>query len=807
MLYPTSFENKLGFDLIRDLLKKFCLSPLGIGLVNSISFSDNEQEIYSKLRLTGEMLKVITFEDRFPSQDYYNLVPELTRIRIPGTYMEPETISELRLSLQSIHDLVSFFSARKEEYPGLFRLLEMISGPEGADDAAEDSIDTALPEEQQITAGAAASLLSIPAGIIRRIDRILDERSQIRDTASAELTRLRKEKNYKLASVEHKILHDLKVARQSGWTPEDAEVTVRNGRLVIPMLSAHKRKISGYVHDESATGQTVYLEPVAIFETNNEIRELEYAEKREILKILIGFTDELRPDIQLLFRMYKFLGVVDFIRAKALLANETGAVLPKIAESLKSPGTNKPGLSFSWHQAVHPNLLLHFRKINKNVVPLDLEMKGDERILIISGPNAGGKSVCLKTAGLVQYMFQCGLLPPVREDSEFLIFKKIFIDIGDEQSIDNDLSTYTSKLLSLKYFIEYADKRTLLLIDEFGSGTDPSQGGAMAEACLEKMAEIGCYGIITTHYSNLKLLAGKVKGIVNGAMLYDSKKFKPLYVLKKGKPGSSFAFEIAAQIGFPPGILGNARNKTGQSQLNFERQIQDLETEKDEMTKKSTELKVADDFLSELIGKYEKLSSELERSKKEILENARQEALRMVSDANKTIERTVKDIKEAQAEKERTKTARTEIKDLKEKLEKIQPPGPTSGQIPLKPIRLSAVEQPLATETPRKGFEPLSPRHHQYQSYLDELNRKLYEFQLTLDIRGKRVDEALFLIQKYVDDAVMLSIPEVRILHGKGNGVLRQVTRDYLRSVKEVKSSKDEQLELGGAGVTVVAFR
>jgi DNA mismatch repair protein MutS2 len=803
MLYPTSFENKLGFDQIRDLLKKYCLSPLGKDLVNRISFSNNGQDIYLKLKLTGEMLNVISFEEGFPAQDYYNLVPELTRIRIQGTYLEPETISELRLSLLAISGLIRFFSARKTEYPGLFNLIVLILAQGRNEDPGED----VNPDRSGILAELTSSLLTLPGEIIRRIDQILDERSQVRDTASAELSRIRKEKAYKLASVEHKILHDLKVARQSGWTPDNAEVTIRNGRLVIPMLSAHKRKISGYIHDESATGQTVYLEPVAIFETNNEIRELEYAEKREILKILLVFTDGLRPETDALFRMFRFLGIIDFIRAKALFANETGAVLPKIAEKKNIPGPVKNNSRFSWFQAVHPNLLLHFRKIQKTVVPLDLEMSGDERILIISGPNAGGKSVCLKTVGLIQYMFQCGLLPPVREDSEFLIFDKIFIDIGDEQSIDNDLSTYTSKLLSLKYFIENADDRTLLLIDEFGSGTDPSQGGAMAEACLETMAVIGCHGIITTHYSNLKLLAGKVKGIVNGAMLYDSRKFKPLYILKKGKPGSSFAFEIAAQIGFPVEILNNARNKTGHSQLNFERQIQDLEIEKDEVTKKSTELRVADDFLSELIGKYDKLTSELEKSKKEILENARLEALRMISDTNKTIEKTVKEIKEAQAEKERTKSARLVIKDLKEKLEGL--PAEEQQPVPAPAIlKGPAVEEKPPSPTPSgKEFEPVSPRHHQYQSYLDELNRKLYEFESTLDIRGKRVDEALFMIQKYIDDAVMLSIPEVRILHGKGNGILRQITRDYLRSVKEVKSAKDELAERGGPGITVVIFK
>ncbi|MCX6286726.1 MAG: Smr/MutS family protein [Bacteroidetes bacterium] len=783
MLYPTSFENKLGFDLIRELLKANCLSSIGKDLISTITFSTVAKDIFLKLELTGEMLNVLNFEEGFPSQDYYDLLPELKRIVTPGTYIEEETLSELRLSLQTVADLIRFFSARMEAYPYLYK---------------------------QITSTIASTALKLPADLIHRIDHILDERSEVRDNASPELLKLRKEKAFKVASVEHKIHHDLKVARQSGWTPEDAEVTIRNGRLVIPMLSAHKRKISGYVHDESATGQTVYIEPSAIFETNNEIREIEYAEKREIIKILTVFTDEVRPETENLISLYNFMGIIDFIRAKALFAREISGVLPKIAQDPHPFPKAGKRLAFKWYQAIHPNLYLHFKNIKKAVVPLDLELEGDERILIISGPNAGGKSVCLKTVGLIQYMFQCGLLPPVREDSEFLIFEKIFIDIGDEQSIDNDLSTYTSKLLNLKFFLEHVDESSLLLIDEFGSGTDPSQGGAMAEACLEEMAARGTYGIITTHYSNLKLLAGRVRGIVNGAMLYDSKKLKPLYRLKKGKPGNSFAFEIAAQIGFPSGVLNKARNITGHSQLNFEKQIQDLETEKDEMSRKTTELSVADDFLGELIAKYEKLTGSLEKSKKEILEDARNEALRMVSDANKTIEKTIKEIKEAQAEKELTKTARSGIKELKEKLEEKQIPL-TLDENPLlaeASAKTSSTDKPKPSAPSRlQTVETTSPQKRQYQSYLDDLHRKLYDFEMTLDLRGKRVDETISMLQKYIDDAIMLSIPEVRILHGKGNGVLRQVTRDYLRSVKEIKSSKDELVERGGSGITVVVFK
>ena len=784
MIYPTSFENKLGFDQILDLLKTNCLSAIGRDFVSEITFSSDQQEIFLKLQLTGEMLNVLNIEEGFPAQDYYDLIPELNRIVIPGTYIEAETLSELSLSLQTVAALINFFTARKETYPRLYEQIHTTITPDPA--------------------------LNLPGHIIQRIGRIVDERSQVRDNASPELSRLRKEKTFKLASVEHKIHHDLKVARQAGWTPDDAEVTIRNGRLVIPMISAHKRKISGYVHDESATGQTVYIEPAAIFETNNEIREIEYAEKREIIKILIEFTDELRPETGNLICLYKFMGIIDFIRAKALFAREVCGVLPVTVQ--KPSGSSDPGdkPGFSWYQAIHPNLYLHFKNIRKTVVPLDLAFEGDERILIISGPNAGGKSVCLKTVGLVQYMFQCGLLPPVREDSGFLIFKKIFIEIGDEQSIDNDLSTYTSKLMNLKFFLENVDESTLLLIDEFGSGTDPSQGGAMAEACLEEMSYKGTYGIITTHYSNLKLLAGRIRGIINGAMLYDAKKLKPLYMLKKGRPGNSFAFEIAAQIGFPTTVLNKARNITGHSQLNFEKQIQELETEKEEMSKKITELQVADDFLAEMIGKYDKLAGNLEKSKKEILENARLEAIMMISLANKTIEKTVKEIKEAQAEKEKTKLARSGLKDLKEKLEEKSVPPPSSGPGPSEDSNPVPAKKTKSQVPPPSGlplYEPLSSGNRQYQSYLDDMHQKLHDFQLTLDLRGKRVDETIPVLQRYIDDAIMLSIPEVRILHGKGNGVLRQVTRDYLRSVKEVKSAKDEHIETGGSGITVVVFK
>ncbi|MEI7500487.1 MAG: Smr/MutS family protein [Bacteroidota bacterium] len=749
MLYPPTFEQKLGFDVIRQILCEYCLSSLGRSRVDKISFSTDGAEINIWHSQTAELKQILQFEENFPSQDYYDLVPELLRVTIPNTYMETEQISQLRLSVSTIISLILYLSERKEKFPFLFRMI----GGEG------DFSPTSLPLLQ---------------GIVEHIDGIVDEKSEVKDFASPELHRIRVEKISLQAAVERKIKQSFKMARQSGWTADDAEITIRNGRLVIPMTSAHKRKIQGFIHDESATGQTVFVEPAEIFETNNEIRELDYAERREIVRILIAFTTSLRPDIDILVHAYQFLGQIDFIRAKARFAVSIGAT------SLIHPFSGNT--TFIWRQAIHPLLFLSHQKQNKSIVPLDISLNNDQRILIISGPNAGGKSVCLKTVGLIQYMFQCGLLPPLSEDSEFLIFNKIFIDIGDEQSIDNDLSTYTSKLFNLKFFVENIDNQSLFLIDELGTGTDPSLGGAIAEATLEALNARQPFGIVTTHYSNLKLLASREPGIVNGAMLFDIKKLKPLYQLKIGKPGSSFALEIAHEIGFPEYVLINAKTKTGKSQLDFDRELQNLEVEKQEINLKSTELKVADDFLAELIKKYEKLNADLDLKKKDIIDKAREEARELLDGSNKIIEKTIKEIRESQAEKSRTKEIRAELTELKEKIFQEYPPL-NIGQI--------------GSEAPA----------HRFQSYFNDLHSKLTNFSLTLDLRGKRVDEAHILLQRYIDDAILLSVPEVQILHGKGNGVLRQVTRDYLRSQKEVKSARDAEIELGGTGITVVNFR
>ncbi|HTX87556.1 MAG TPA: hypothetical protein VMC08_01075, partial [Bacteroidales bacterium] len=627
MIYPPSFEQKIGFDQIRSLIRESCLSPMGIQQVDHMQFLSDPEEIIVLLNQAEEFRLILSERLEFPSQDYYDLVPELMRIRLEGTFLEAETLAELSLSADAILGILSFLGDdRNRRFPHLRAL------------AKEIMVEKEIP---------------------KRIGRIIDDKARIRDDASPALRKIRKEKESKLLVVERRIVQSLRLAQQSGWAPPDASVSVRNGRPVIPMLSAHKRKIAGYIQDESATGQTLYIEPAEVFEINNEIRELEYADRREVIRILTEMADFIRPHIESLTRAYFFLGRIDFIRAKAVFALKVRGILPQKVH---------PEPLIRWNRALHPLLFLSHESQGKKVVPLDLRLEREGRILILSGPNAGGKSVCLKTAGLLQYMLQCGLLSPVAEDSEFGIFRKIFLDIGDEQSLENDLSTYTSKLLSIRKFLEQADEHSLFLMDELGSGTDPVLGGAIAEASLEALNEKMPFGIVTTHYPNLKLMSGRVPGILNGAMLFDSKKMKPLYQLKTGKPGSSFAFEIAREAGLPDEVLAKAALKTGKGPLDYEKQIQDLETEKSEVTKMSTEFRVADEFLQELIAKYERLKSDLEKSRHEILQQAKEEARSILEGSNRLIEKTVKEIRESQADKERTKKAREELKKETEKL-------------------------------------------------------------------------------------------------------------------------------------------
>ena len=801
MLYPDDFELKIGFSRIRELLYDACLSELGRQEVEKMAFSFNYQEIIQQQHQTEEFRQILLSVDQFPSQDYYDTLPLLTHLHIENTYPEPDQLAEFRLALTTYLDVVHFFNEeRAETYPNLSNLL-----------------DQSQKQRAPSTEHRAPSTEHPASRIADLINRVLDAKSQIRSGASKELKRIRQEINRLEGSVQRKMNQLFNQAKQSGWTADDTEVTIRDGRLVIPFRSAHKRKIQGVVHDESATGQTVYVEPVELFEMNNEIRELFYAEKREIIRILRELANEIRPHIDDLIAANGLLGQIDFIRAKASFALKIGAMLCNRMEE-------KPHLQ--WEQAIHPLLFLSHQKAKKNVVPLYIKLAGNERILVISGPNAGGKSICLKTVGLLQYMFQCGLLPSAREGSEFGIFRQIMIDIGDEQSLENDLSTYTSKLLNMKYFMEHMNDHSLFLIDEMGTGTDPSIGGAIAEAALLKIASSGAYGVVTTHYTNLKLLATSEirdpgsgirdlapstehqasstehrvpstehrepsNGIINGAMLFDTKEMKPLYQLKIGKPGSSFAIEIATSIGFPEEELRKASETIGGSQLNFDRQLQDLELEKVDVKQRSTELGVADDFLNEIIDKYQKLTDELEKSKKEILSQANEEAQQILKDSNKLIERTIKEIRESQADKERTKKARAAISDARCQMPDSRYQIPDTGyRIPDK----ANCEKRIANSEKRTAKS----------NYSNIIINKQASFTSTLDLRGKRADEAFLEIQRFIDDAILVSAKEIRILHGKGTGALREVTRNYLQTVKEVKKYHDEVIERGGAGITVV---
>ncbi len=538
MLYPSTIEQKLGFDKLRERLKEACISPLGQYFVEKIKFSENFGLVEKLVSQTAEMHRIIQIGENFPSQNYIDATPYLKRAAIEGMLLTLAEFSDIKASLQTIRLCLRFFENQEPEaYPIL---------------------------------GEYAKTIRIEKAITDSIDRIIDDRGQIRDSASTELARIRKKLISEQSGIRKKLDTILKSAKSNGWIGDDVSLTVRNGRMVIPVAAEHKRKLRGFIHDESATGQTVFIEPTDVFESNNEIRELEYEERREINRILLELTSQLRPFVPDLQKAYSFLGLMDFLRAKAKLALEMDAINP--------PFSNRQFIE--WRDARHPLLHLSFQKQGKKVVPLNIELKEKERILIVSGPNAGGKSVSLKTVGLIQYMFQCGLLVPMAEGSSMGFFQNIFIDIGDEQSLENDLSTYSSHLTNMRHFLTLANRRTLFLIDEFGTGTEPGLGGAIAEAILEDLTTSGAYGVINTHYTNLKVLADKTEGLVNGAMRFDGEHLEPLYQLEIGRPGSSFAFEIASKIGLPKAVIGRAKDKLGNQQVSFEKLLKELDIER-----------------------------------------------------------------------------------------------------------------------------------------------------------------------------------------------------------------------------------
>ncbi|MCF8368189.1 MAG: Smr/MutS family protein [Bacteroidales bacterium] len=816
MIYPRDFEKKVEFDVIRKLLHDNCFSPMGMEYVEKMKFETQFKKIDLLLDQTSEFKKIIEEGKSFPSTDFYDLRQELHRISTAGTYIFPDHLFDLKSTLESITEIIRFI---------------------------QNNADKNIPRILHI-----ADRIYIDQQILQMAVKIIDDRGEIKNTASAVLQNLRKRIAEKEKAADKKIAQKLKEAKKSGLVADDVEIAIRDGRQVIPLPASHKRQIQGLILDESSTGQTVFLEPKEVLEINNEIRELKGAERREIIKILKGATDELRPFIPDLLNAYQELGLLDFIRAKAKLANTFKGIKPNLNENS----------GFNWIHGVHPILFINHQKQNKNVVPLDILLDKENRVLVISGPNAGGKSVCLKTVGILQYMLQCGLLIPVEEGSVSGIFKNIFIDIGDEQSLENDLSTYSSHLLNMKNLVLNGDENTLFLIDEFGTGTEPQLGGAIAESILEKLNELGCYGVVTTHYSNLKLLAKQGNGIINGAMLFDTNIMEPLYQLVIGKPGSSFAFEIARKIGFPKILLKNAEKKTGKKQLDFDQQLQQLEIEKNELDKKKQEFEVADKFLVELTDKYENLKNDLEDKKNKIISDAREEAFQLLQSSNKLIEHTIKEIRESQAEKEKTQKLRKEMWEEKEKIKKQMPDKKKnagqneeeksgkketqkSQEIKLDgKIRtgdfIKIPEQEISGEVlsvsgdeviigfnnvkfktqlnkvekinPKKMKKQLSDiRKTVYSGILEDLNDKLTNFNFQLDVRGMRGEDALLKVKQYIDDALLLNIREVKILHGKGHGILRSLIHDYLKTLSEIKQFKDEHIERGGHGITLVILK
>ena len=773
------------------------MSSLGKERVDAMQWLTHYPTVHNLLARVREMMGVLTDPSlAFPHGEIYDLREALSRIRIEGLFMDEAELFSLRKMLDYAGQLERFFaSLDKVKYPGL--------------------------------SGQTGQSVLFAQSIITSIDRILDRYGKMRDNASPELARIRKEISASQGSVSRALNAILRQAQAEGILDKDAAPTMREGRLVLPIPPAYKRKIGGIVHDESATGKTVFIEPQQVVEANNRIRELEGEERRERIRILLDITTQLRPEVPQILETETYLGEVDFLRAKALFAIDMHAIVPELSK--------KPMID--WREAYHPILLLNFRRLGKTVVPLTIRLT-DNRILVISGPNAGGKSVCLKTVAMLQYMLQCGLPVPMSEASTMGFFKQILIDIGDEQSIEDDLSTYSSHLRNMKHFVRYADTHTLLLIDEFGTGTEPMIGGAIAEAVLAQLNEQKAYGVITTHYGNLKHLAESTEGIINGAMLYDRGQLKPLFQLSIGQAGSSFAVEIARQIGLPEAIIQRATDIVGEEHIDYDKHLQDIARDKRYWENKRQNIRQREKHLEEKIAHYEEQMAGIKAKKRAILEEANAEAADLLRKSNATIERTIREIKEAKAEKKATQAARQKVESLKNKVNASATKQSTTKQsagvthlpstakqsnhkvlhdlsdlkiLTKNPAKLIQESQSPISTTP-SGHSMTAAKRMVSSNVADELRKKKLSFKRELDIRGLRVDEALETLIAYIDDALMVNAEQVSILHGTGTGALKQLVRDYLserqKSMRRLKSGDisfhDGDPDRGGAGITIV---
>ena len=839
MIYPSNFENKIQFSEIRSLLKGYCLCQLGKDKVDEMAFSGDVAVINTMLRQTREFRRLQEESDDFPLQFFFDMRESVKRIRLEGTHLEENEIFDLRRSLETIAAIVRFLDR-------------------GSDEGVYD-----YPTLHELTEG----VLTFPE-ILRRIDQILDKYGKVKDSASPALADIRMQLHKAEGSVSRTLYSILRAAQSEGLVDKDVTPTVRDGRLVVPIAPGLKRKIKGIVHDESSTGKTVFVEPTEVVEANNRIRELEAEERREVVRILVDFTKLVRPYVNEIIYAYLLLAEIDFIRARAEFAVLVGGIEPEV----------QAAPVIDWISSRNPLLWLALKKQDKPVVPLDITLTRDRHILIISGPNAGGKSVCLKTVGLLQYMLQCGLSVPVSERSTVGVFKNLMIDIGDEQSIENDLSTYSSHLLNMKNMMRQANDGTLLLIDEFGTGTEPQIGGAMAEAVLNQFVKKQAWGVITTHYQNLKHYADSHDGIANGAMLYDRHEMRPLFQLAIGQPGSSFAIEIARKTGIPEEVIKEASEMVGYDYIQSDKYLQDIVRDKRYWENKRQNVHQREKELERTVARYEKEIADIEQSRKDILRKAKEQAEELLKESNKKIENAIREIRESQAEKDETKRIREELNEFKAGVSEID--AKANDDLIAKKIRqiqerkerhkkhkdekaererqaaaklreaaskaakkegrnlevgdsvkikglstvgkiesmdgknatvifggmrtkmpASRLEYVDMAEAKKEDVAPVFNVSRETRETID--NRKL-NFHQDLDVRGMRGDEALNAVMYFIDDACLVGMSRVRILHGKGNGILRQLIRQYLATVPSVTSFRDEHVQFGGAGITVV---
>ena len=828
VIYPSNFEDKIGFSAIREQVVALCTMQHARELLAGEAFATTEKEISRRHNLAEEMRQILLTERNAPTEEFYDIADIVEKAKVEGTFLEVQEVVQLGRALISAGDFVQFLhKSDAERYPTLISLAKPVK-----------------------------ALWNIVADI----RRIIDDNNTVRDGASEELRNIRQQIRRHEGQVSKRLQAILQSAKSSGIVESDASISIRDGRAVIPVSAGNKRKLNGFIHDESATGKTFYIEPAEVVELNNLLRELEYEERREIVRILTAFTDVVRLDIKDVERTEGFMAVVDMVRAKARWALENGAAKPIISNDDR----------LVLHTAKHPLLAQSLKRQKRTIIPLDVELDGERRIMVISGPNAGGKSVCLKTIGLLQYMFQCGYPITASEASELPVFNKIYINIGDEQSIDNDLSTYSSHLLNMKAMVAGADKHTMVLIDEFGSGTEPVIGSAIAEAILEKLVASGCYGVITTHYSNIKYYASNHEGVINGAMMFDVQNIRPLFRLECGKPGSSFAIEIARKIGLPEDIIASAKEKAGSEHIDLEKQLREVARDKHYWAQKRERIRQTDRKVEEMEQALSEKLSTIREERNRIIHEAKAQAKELVAEANRQIENTIKGIREAQAEKEQTKLLRKEFEEFREEIETDnstenerieremerlrrrqqrreerknnptekraeQPQQPVKKTLPLevgakvrlmgqngvgvvKEVRgkraqvafgaiLTTVEtarlEVISSAEFKRMTRPESPR----TVISADISQRRLNFRSSIDIRGERVVEALEQVQTLVDDALMVGVSSITILHGKGTGALKEEVRRYLRSLPQVASATDDHPDRGGSGITVVTFK